>query len=381
VIILITKNKVLLVVLFSVFLNGGCSVKGEKADMLTVEVAHPGLNGGKPHSCSLFRISDQEGCPQEYYMDVDSVACGDVVCEVIKVRLHWDALGDYLRYELPNGGTLTKKGNNPFNAADNEKLNLILSDRSSALRNFNPASLAAPNSAGDDVDAVTKPTPLFYQNSVVKGAIYTCYTLWYWVNGDVSRKIFELTSKACTHEHLMRYVQDGSDKFFIFAVEQLGARGIFDEATAAAIMKRANEGSAVYMQAALNYFELALTKNMPDLYFAAVMRFFAEGNSQKRTLCLRSLGEAGQTGSAEFYKKMAGFLPSLGSYFEVHLLLNILEKHDPDSVEIIKQVEKVLQSDNFLIARRAFWFLEKRKLSAAQAKTVEAFRVKYEGRL
>ena len=358
-----------------------CSARADKAELLSVEIAHPELNEGKAQSCSLYRISDQAGCPQEYYMDVDSVACGDGVCEVIKVRLHWDALGGYIRYEFPKGGTLTKKGHKPFNRVDHEKLHLILSDSGSALRKFNPASLAAPDTAGDDVDAVTKPTPLFYQNSVVKGAIYTCYTLWHWVNGDAAKKILELTSKTCSHEHLMRYVNEGSDKFFIFAVEQLGDRGVFDEATASAIIKRANEGRAVYMQGALSYFELAQMKGAQEFYYNAIMQFFAEGNSQKRTLCLRSLGESGQSGSDEFYKKMAGFLPELGSYFEVHLLLNILEAHNPDSVEIMKQVEKVLENDNFLIARRAFWFLEKRKLSEAQAKTVEAFRVKYESRL
>ncbi len=59
----------------------------------------------------------------------------------------------------------------------------------------------------------------------------------------------------------------------------------------------------------------------------------------------------------------------------------MLQKRNPDSAETLNQVEKVLENDNFLIARRAYWFLEKQNLNAAQAKIVEAFRVKYEDRL
>lgn len=374
------KNRVYICALFLAFLNGACSVAGEKADLLSVEVAHPGVNGGDSQSCDITRIIDSNGFPQEYYLDVDSVVCGDNVCEVIKVRIHWDALGGYLRYELPKGGNLTKNGHKSFSTADHEKMHMILSDPNSALRKFDPASLTLE--ANDhDVDAVTKPTPLFYQNSVVNGAIYTCYTLWHWANGDASAKIVEMTSKTCTHEQLMRYVNEGTEKFFIFAMNQLGERGVFDTATVNAVIKRANHDRAFYLQGAIGYFEMSQTKNIPDLYYKAMLRFFSEGNSQKRTLCLRSLGESGQNGPPDFYNKIAGYLPELKSYFEVHLLLNILEKHDPDSNVVVKQAEKVLANDNFLIARRAYWFLEKRKLSGVQANVVEAFRVKYESRL
>ncbi len=314
-------------------------------------------------------------------MDVDSVSCGDNVCEVIKVRLYWDALGGYLRYEFPKGGDLTKDRDDPFSAADYEKLNMILSDPNSDLQTFNPSTLMLPEPGHADVDAVTKPTPLFYQNSVVKGAIYTCYTLWHWVNGDVPKKIVGLTSKACAPEQLMQYVNDGSDKFFLFALDQIGERGIFDQATATAIIERANTESDVFMQGAIRYFERSLKKKIPDFYYDAIMRFFTEGDSLKRTLCLRSLDEVEQFGPPEFYNKMVDFLPELDSYFEVHLLLNLFEKIDLNSEQMVTQALHVLENDNFLIARRAYWFLEKRVLSGEQAKTVEDFRMKYENRL
>ena len=179
----------------------------------------------------------------------------------------------------------------------------------------------------------------------------------------------------------MHYVNKGPVGFFNFALGLFADQAIFDEDVVASVVKRANSERAVFMQSAIEYFESAMSSGRKDLYYNAIVVFFKDGSSQKRILCLRSLGDTGMSGSEAFYCRMATFLPQLKSYFEVHLLLNILEQHNPDSEEIISYAEKVLGNENFLIARRAYWFLEKRKLNQRQAALVKKFRVKYEDRL
>ena len=364
-------------------LTGACALTDKSTDdMLSVSVVHPALNGGKAFKHTLSVVRDTAGCPWEYSLDVDSVSCGDKVCDVVKVRMYFDALGGFLRYELPAGGDLTRKEHSRFSAADHEKLRTILSDPDSRLKDFKPETISAPAlNQAHDVDAVTKPTPLFYQNSVVKGAVYTCYTLWHWANGSVPATIRELTAASCTYEHLMAYVNEGSEKFFLFATEQLAERGRYDGATVAAVVNRANSGRAVFVQGALDYLESSLGRGDAAVYCDALLLMFAKGNSQKRTLCLRSLGDVDIKTPAGFYNRLSEFLPELESYFELHLLLKMLDERNPGSAETVRQVARVLGNDNFLVARRAYWYLKEQKLTDAQAAAVAAFEKQYEGRL
>ena len=141
----------------------------------SVMLSHPSLDKGRALPYSLVQVKDSNGAPLEYCLDVNSVVCGDDVCDIIKVRIYWNALGEYLRIEFPEGGRLTKKDHLSFTPSDYDKLNQILSDTDSALKTFNPDSLAVENSAAG-VDAVTRPTPLFYQTAVVRWCdIYMLY--------------------------------------------------------------------------------------------------------------------------------------------------------------------------------------------------------------
>ncbi len=377
-----TRAKIFAAGLALLCLHGACRLSATARESVAVEVAHPALNGGSPLRRSLMVDRDAKGRPHQYALDVDSVSCGESVCDIVKVRLFWDALGGYLRYELPGGGTLTRQGHAAFTPADHEKLHLILADPDSRLKNFTPESVSAPAvRQAHDVDAVTKPTPLFYQTAVVRGAVYTCYTLWHWVHGGISAKIRELTSAGCTRTHLLDFAAEGPERFFEFALEEFAAHGEFDDAVAEIAIRRSAAGSAAMVQAALHYFDSALAQGRDALYCSAFLRLFAQGNSQKRTLCLRSLDAANLSVSEGFYDSLAVFLPALDSYFELHLLLNLLDKRNPDSAETAEQVVKVLANDNFLIARRAYWYLKERPLSAQQTLAVSDFEKKYAGRL
>lgn len=80
----------------------------------------PGNSGAMP--CDVVQVLDSNGDPSEYFMDVDSVVCSDAQCEIVTVRIHFDPLGNYERYELPSGGNLTKWGHKPFSLADHRNL-------------------------------------------------------------------------------------------------------------------------------------------------------------------------------------------------------------------------------------------------------------------
>jgi len=74
-------------------------------------------------------------------------------------------------------------------------------------------------------------------------------------------------------------------------------------------------------------------------------------------------------------------VPQLDSYFEVHLLLKLLDARNPGSAETVKAVILMLDNENSVIARRAYTFLEKQKLTGDQAQVVEEFRKRNAERL
>ena len=69
-------------------------------------------------------------------------------------------------------------------------------------------------------------------------------------------------------------------------------------------------------------------------------------------------------------------LAKTDSYRELHLFLGLAEQHNKVSEQILKQAARFLESDNFFMARRAYWFLEKLKLDEQLMSQIEAFRNK-----
>ncbi|MFO7938058.1 MAG: hypothetical protein R6V06_10710 [Kiritimatiellia bacterium] len=376
----ISKMKYLMYAVFFTLIMSSCSLTDASKAIHPVMISHPGVNDGKISEFSLVQFMDVDGAPLEYCLDVDSVNCGDDRCEVIKVRIFWNALGAYRRLEFPGGGELTKNGHQVFSEDDYDKLNRILADKNSALKTFNPGSLAAAGRA-DDVDALTAPTPLFYQTSVVRGAVFTSYTLWHWVNGNITEQIRSVTAQSCKHEHLMRYVNNASVDLFNFALEQFAQRGNFENDVISSVEKRMESESAEFSESALDYLETAVAAGRKDVYCKTLPALFGKGSSRKRILCLRSLADVQENMPGWFYDEMALYLPELDSFFEVHLLLSILEKQNPDSRYTVSAALKVLSDENFLIARRAYSFLEKQKLDKQQTAMVKDFRTEFKDRL
>jgi len=347
----------------------------------TIDVSHPSYNNGAPAPRQLTVIRDEDGEPLECFMDVESVACGDGSCSIVTVRMVWDALGTYSRYEFPLGGRLTKKGHNTFTLADSQKLHSLLADPASPLRHLTNKQVSAPGDAIADVDATTGATPAAIRQAVVQGAVYTCYTLWHWANGDTTEEIREITGKTCSAGWLFQCVDSGPERFAVFAMEKLALRGIHDKATLEAILRRAKEGSGKSVKACLRYLEHMATVAGPEIHYHGVERLFATANDHTRVLYIASLSEAPLDAPDGYWDRLSSWLPRLDTYYPMHLLLKLMEKRNPRSAEVTKQAVSVIDNENFLIARRAFWYLEKQDLTETQQQAIAAFREKYAGRL
>lgn len=346
---------------------------------IDILVMHPGLNRSEATEWILFQSSDEQGFPVEYYLDVPSVICGDSQCDIITVRLFWDPLGNVVRYSFPEGGTLTKRGHKQFTDADHSKLLQILQDRESSMKNVAATDVVSPAEAqtGDEIDGASGATLLSDKSAIVPGAVYTCYNLWHWANSDIQETILSISEDKMTNEQLLQYLASERQERMAFAIEQLTERGAGDAATTQAVFELALQGNVELASRGLEYFE----SRGADTYYVAIEKLFAQSAEKQRVLYLSSLNATDLEAPAGFYDRLSTSLSSLESYYEVHLLLNLMNARNPSSAAVASNTLPLLESKSFLIGRKAYNFLMEEELAPEQTARLDAFQQKNADRL
>ncbi len=153
---------------------------------------------------TLLLIHDKEENPVHFVGQLRTPVCHTGECLPIALDIYWDLLGNYQKFELPRDRILTKLDHIPFTNSDYEKLQKILSNEYSILKNYNIDELVGGKSIPVEggIDAVTGATLKTIKNEVVDGAVYTCYTLWHYVHGLIKDRIQEITT-SYPHDQLL----------------------------------------------------------------------------------------------------------------------------------------------------------------------------------
>jgi hypothetical protein len=345
-----------------------------------LHIVHPGDPDAKPMPHELVQINDEKGEPQAYWMWVDSVICREEFCEVVRVRLHWDVLGNYTRYDVAIGSTLTKLDHVPFTAEDHTKLHSILLDKESSLRVVDKDAMTGkPSKKSAAIDGVVGATILTLKDAVVIGAGYCCYDLWHWSNGEVATIVRGLSAKESSAPKLFEHLASGSDDAVSFAMDALSERQVYSKDAITAVVATLKSGSDELMDSGMPYLKAACAT--PEDYCEALFEVFADGSSKQRGLIIEALGDESLTLPVGYLDKLSADLPKFESHHEVHLFLTLMEKRNAGSKTAPVNAAKLLANKKFFIARRAFWYLEKQNLEADVKTQVDAFLKKHEDRL
>jgi hypothetical protein len=337
-----------------------------------VNLDGPGNTGAIP--CNVVQVFDSKGDPR-YFMDAGLAFYADTKGGVT-VRLHFDPLGNYERYELPSGGNLTKRGHQPFSPDDHKKLHTLLSDPHSQLKTIKWDQIRMPKSsaaAGDKVDGITGATVLTRQGVIVVGGAYTCYTLWHWSHGEVVNVIREMTISASDKQDLLRYLCSGEYPYVAFATDQLQTRKLFDAATVDAVVHVMRHGSAKLLGPALSYLAKAERETGTDCFLRCRDDANLVADSNKRVQFLEALRDSTRELPSGYLNRFSGWLARANSYYEVHLLLTLFERGKVSSVEATDEAMSLLESNNPVIVRRSYQYLKAQKLSQSQQKKLEKF--------
>ncbi|SEN65126.1 hypothetical protein SAMN05216436_11976 [bacterium A37T11] len=163
---------------------------------------------------------DSVGKPAYYHSSVYTEVCTDSVCKPVFINLYWDLLGNYQRYDFPNGEILTKIDHQPFKEEDYQRLQDILSNENSLLKEFKVEDLidSSTQRLSDSVDAVTGATNKTIKSEVIDGALYTCYTLWHIVHGRVTDTIRRVTDSLMNSTLLHDFLKGGNYHYQYYAL-------------------------------------------------------------------------------------------------------------------------------------------------------------------
>jgi len=354
-------------------------VKSNKeAKIHNLEIIHPGDPESVPIALELVQYFDNDGNPQRYSLWVDSVICRDETCEIVKVELFWDAFGNYDKYFVEKGEDLTKLDHVPFSKEDHAKLQRILKDKESPLREVTKDGLVGKK-AKSAVDGVAGATVLTLNSTVVLGAGYTCYDLWHWANGEVSKIIRDLSGKSSSIAHLTKLLNSKKDDQILFAIKNLTERKVFDSKTREVVISSMQSGGDDLIGPALEYLEKA-SLDFND-YLSTVDIIFSDCSSGKRVYIITALTKDKRSVGKSLFNSMSQKLYSLESYHEVHLILSLLEKRKVWTSDIEANAVKLLDHPKFFYSRRAYWFLKKHQLNPANQKKVDSYFKKNQLRL
>jgi hypothetical protein len=208
----------------------------------------------------LFELQDENGIPIWFGRHIFKDVCISGVCKMIRLWLFWDGSGNYLGMQIPEDEPLTKSDHTDFEPADYRKLETILRDTASILRDLKQEDLIIiPDTINPyeayEVDGYTAATQPALSEVVVKDAVYSCHTLWHTVYGPVQDTIFHLLKNRITEEFLAKMLANNKTAYAIWAITSLRENPKYHEKFYPAILKYIASDSSVLVNHALSYFQ------------------------------------------------------------------------------------------------------------------------------
>jgi len=188
----------------------------EKTTALSIEVDSMGLQ-------PLKALVDVNGRTVLYTSDISTPVCADGDCRSMEIRLYWTLLGEYAGFDRYRNAPLTKHDHDEFLSADYLKLHQLLMDDNSILKRRKIDELVdkpkQPEMEG--VDAVAGATIKEVKESVVGGALYSCYSAWHLVHGPVKEQIKKRTLESLDNEKLFTMLQSNNSDYQLFVLKKL----------------------------------------------------------------------------------------------------------------------------------------------------------------
>ena len=296
---------------------------------------------------ALYLLSDRDSLPLLYYANLQTPVCIDHVCKPVHLEIYWNLLGNYVGYGSYDEYPLTKYDHEEFAQKDHELLHRLLQDRHSVIERRELSDLFDPSLVADrqveyrgqKVDAVSGATIREISESVVEGALFSCYTLWHLVHGSVRSAIQSRLDSIWSPELLQYFLYSDVADYQYYALRQLAAASYeehFDR-----ILDLYHEGAELRRTYILKKFPEHIWADSSKV--SRILDHFEDGEINSRTLMLEKIN----SGSEAISGQLVGLIPTMTKN-QIKLCLDHFKSFRLNG-EFMSDLEKIRQSPDFYL--------------------------------
>lgn len=293
------------------------------------------------HHVSL--LSDSTNHPLLFYSEIKTPVCIDGLCKPLHICIYWNLLGNYVGFGLLNKEVLTKYDHEAFEVEDYLKLHELLLNEKSVLREKRMSDLYHKNAKpqkqikfkGIEVDGMTGATKKEIMESIVEGALYSCFTLWHLVHGGAKDEMKEYFGNHLLEGLKIPFLYSPYADYQFFALKSLSKEEF---------KKHSNQVLKIY-KSAKPLVRTYILKKMPFTLWkeASICKNlflnFSQIDIQSKTLLIKKLGLACndaskilstqiQTMSKNQLKLYLKYLASNREFMDKEILKNLQEVAD-----------------------------------------------------
>ena len=146
---------------------------------------------------------DNENKPINYKSKIKAPVCEDGLCYDVELIVYWNLVGSFERFEILPNKPLTKLKHEPFTASEYDKLTSLLKSPAPTLSKYKKEELITKI---QHIDGVSGATVTAVKDETIPGAVYTCFTLWHLVHGQVVDSIQKQTAQHLTKDVVTKII-------------------------------------------------------------------------------------------------------------------------------------------------------------------------------
>lgn len=168
-------------------------------------------------------LINQHKEPVLYTANIATPVCADGECKLMNIKFYWTLLGEYAGFDRYSMMPLTKYDHDEFQPEDYQKLHELLTDDKSLLgqRTIDQLVEKPKMRTVNGVDAVSGATITRVKEAVVAGALYSCYTAWHLVHGNIQDVLKENFLSLLTKKLTVDMLYSNNQEYQIFALDNI----------------------------------------------------------------------------------------------------------------------------------------------------------------
>lgn len=289
-----------------------------------------------------------------YTSHIKTPVCEDQLCYDVELEFYWDLIGNFSHFLVDSNKPLTKQDHIPFNDADYNRLNRILSTKSPSFIHLRRSELviSPENADPSNIDGNTGATAKEVKKDMVPGAVYTCYTLWHIANGGIEFRIQEHTKQKLDEDVIRQLLNTDQIGAHYFLIENVGSE--YFELFINDFMELAQEYDPYFTGRIIDRIPMHLLQNFTVQEFF-LRQFHSLEFSSKNTLIAKLEGNTNLSESA--LKFLMEHIRQTNPEQNDQIIRIVYDNADSDKIEMIKEMIEMIDERQIVLSPASYELL------------------------